>query len=179
MSNRGVKVVHNPSANAFLGDGIAPVRQMLELSIPVCLGTDGGCTNNRQSIFEEMRMAALMAKAASADASVLGAEETLLMGTARGGEALGLPLGRIAADHAADLVVVDLEALSLQPAKTAPKQIVYSMQPDAIKRVIVGGETIAQNGRLTKVDEREIVAKVGEVTAGWEPVSRDAFARHP
>jgi 5-methylthioadenosine/S-adenosylhomocysteine deaminase len=179
MSDRGVKVVHNPSANAFLGDGIAPVRQMLERSIPVCLGTDGGCTNSRQSIFEEMRMTALMAKASSGDASVLGAEETLLMGTARGGEALGLPIGRIAADHAADLVVVDLNALSLQPAKTASKQIVYSMQPDAIKRVVVGGETIAEGGRLTKVDEREVVAKVREVTAGWEPASRDAFARHP
>jgi 5-methylthioadenosine/S-adenosylhomocysteine deaminase len=126
-----------------------------------------------------MRMAALMAKASSQDASVLGAEETLLMGTARGGEALGLPLGRIAPDYAADLVVVDLGALSLQPAKTASKQVVYSMQPDAIRRVVVGGETIAEDGRLTRVDEREVVAKVREVTAGWEPVTRDAFARHP
>ncbi|HEV8419753.1 MAG TPA: amidohydrolase family protein, partial [Actinomycetota bacterium] len=135
--------------------------------------------NSRQSIFEEMRMAALMAKASSGDASVLGAEETLLMGTARGGEALGLPIGRIAADYAADLVVVDLRALSLQPGKTASKQVVYSMQPDAIKRVIVGGETVAEDGHLTRVDEKEIVAKVREVTAGWERVSRDAFARHP
>jgi 5-methylthioadenosine/S-adenosylhomocysteine deaminase len=179
MRDRGVKVVHNPSANAFLGDGIAPVRQMLELGVPVCLGTDGGCTNSRQSIFEEMRMAALMAKASSGDASVLGAEETLLMGTARGGEALGLPIGRIAADYAADLVVVDLTRMSLQPARTASKQVVYSMQPDAIRKVIVGGETIAEDGRLTRVDEKEIVAKVREVTAGWEPASRDAFARHP
>ena len=179
MSDRGVKVVHNPSANAFLGDGIAPIRQMLELSIPVCLGTDGGCTNSRQSIFEEMRMAALMAKASSGDASVLGAEETLLMGTARGGEALGLPIGRIAADYAADLVAVDLRALSLQPAKTASKQIVYAMQPEAITTVMVGGETIVEKGRLTKVDEKEIVAKVRQVTSGWEPVTREALARHP
>src|SRR5207247_7119210 len=91
MRERGVKVVHNPSANAFLGDGIAPVRQILEHGIPVCLGTDGGCTNSRQSIFEEMRMAALMAKARAADASAIGAEETFMMGTARGGEAIGLP----------------------------------------------------------------------------------------
>jgi 5-methylthioadenosine/S-adenosylhomocysteine deaminase len=179
MSDRGVKVVHNPSANAFLGDGIAPIRQMLELSIPVCLGTDGGCTNSRQSVFEEMRMAALMAKVSAGDGSVLGADETLLMGTARGGEALGLPIGRIAADYAADLVVVDLRALSLQPTRTASKQIVYAMQPEAIRKVIVGGETIAENGRLAKVDEKEIVAKVREVTARWEPASREAFARHP
>jgi 5-methylthioadenosine/S-adenosylhomocysteine deaminase len=177
MRDRGVKVVHNPSANAFLGDGIAPVRQMLERGIPVCLGTDGGCTNSRQSVFEEMRMAALMAKARDAEASALGADETFLMGTARGGDVLGLPVGRISADHAADLVVVDLQALSLQPAQTSPKQIVYAMQPDAIKRVIVGGEPIAQDGRLTRVDEREIVAKVRQITSGWEPATRDALSR--
>ncbi len=171
MRDRGAKVVHNPSANAFLGDGIAPVRSMLSRGIPVCLGTDGGCTNSRQSVFEEMRMAALVAKASSADATALGAEQTLLMGTARGGEILGLPVGRIAADHAADLVVVDLEALSLQPSQTAPKQIVYSMQPEAIRRVVVGGEVVVQDGRLTRVDEREIVAKVREVAAGFEPVA--------
>jgi 5-methylthioadenosine/S-adenosylhomocysteine deaminase len=172
-------VVHNPSANAFLGDGVAPVRQMLEHAIPVALGTDGGCTNSRQSIFEEMRMAALLAKAVAADASVLGAEETFLMGTTRGGEVLRLPLGRIAADHAADLVVLDLESLSLQPARTAAQQIVYAMQPEAISRVIVGGETIVERGSLTRVDEREIVREVRAVTAGWEPAGRDALSRSP
>src|SRR6266571_2810446 len=167
MKERGVTVVHNPSANAFLGDGIAPVRDMLERGIPVCLGTDGGCTNSRQSIFEEMRMAALLAKARAADGSVLGAEETFLMGTTRGGQALGLPVGRIAADHAADFVVVALDRLSLQPTSTAPQQIVYSMQPDAIERVIVAGETIVDHGHLTRVDEAEIVRRVARVTAGW------------
>src|SRR6266545_3707890 len=96
----------------------------------------------------------------------------------RGGEILGgLPLGRIAADYAADLVVVDLEALSMQPAVTAAKQVVYSMQPEAIRRVIVGGETIMENGRLTRVDEREIAAKARQLTATWEPVSRNEVAR--
>jgi 5-methylthioadenosine/S-adenosylhomocysteine deaminase len=179
MRDRGVRVVHNPCANAFLGDGIAPVRQMLERNIPVCLGTDGGCTNSRQSVFEEMRMAALLAKAVASDGSALGAEETLLMGTARGAEALGLPVGRIAADHAADLVVIDLAALSVQPAKTASQQIVYSMQPEAIARVIVNGEVVVEGGRLTRVDEHEIAAKVQELTAGWQPAERDAFARRP
>jgi 5-methylthioadenosine/S-adenosylhomocysteine deaminase len=167
MADRGVRVVHNPSANAFLGDGIAPLRDMLGRQIPVALGTDGGCTNNRQSVFEEMRMAALLAKATQTDAGAVSASDVLLAGTARGGEALGLPVGRIAPDHAADLVVIDLDALSVQPATTAQKQIVYAMQPDAIRRVIVGGETIVEDGRLTQVDEREIAAKVAEVTKGW------------
>ena len=169
MADRGVRVVHNPSANAFLGDGIAPFREMLTRAIPVALGTDGGCTNSRQSVFEEMRMAALLAKATHMDGSAVSAQDVLIAGTARGGEVLGLPVGRIAPDHAADLVVVDLDALSVQPSATAEKQIVHAMQPDAIRRVIVGGETIVEDGRLTRVDQREIVAKVAETTKGWEP----------
>jgi 5-methylthioadenosine/S-adenosylhomocysteine deaminase len=179
MRDRGVKVVHNPSANAFLGDGVAPLREMLVRGIPVGLGTDGGCTNSRQSIFEEMRMAALLAKASAEDASVLRAEQAFLMGTARGGEILGMPVGRIAPDHAADLVVVDLDALSVQPSRTAFKQIVYAMQPEAILRVIVGGEVVVEQGRLVRADEREIAARVREVTKDWEPATVDAVARHP
>jgi 5-methylthioadenosine/S-adenosylhomocysteine deaminase len=167
ISERGARIVHNPGANAFLGDGIAPFRRMLERNIAVCLGTDGGCTNSRQSVFDDMRTAALLAKAIDADASVLRAEDVLIAGTARGGDVLGLPVGRIAADHAADLVVLDLDALSLQPRVTAEKQIVYAMQPDAIARVLVGGETIVERGRLTRVDEAELVARVNAITDGW------------
>ena len=66
IAERGARIVHNPSANAFLGDGIAPLREMLARSIPVALGTDGGCTNSRQSVFAEMRRAALFSKAGGA-----------------------------------------------------------------------------------------------------------------
>jgi 5-methylthioadenosine/S-adenosylhomocysteine deaminase len=113
-------------------------------------------------------MAALMAKAVNADAEAVRAIDVLLAGTARGGQVLGLPIGRIAPDHAADLVVVDLGDLSLQPASTAEWQVVYAMQPTGIKRVIVGGETIVEDGQLTRTDRRDIVARVGEVTKGWE-----------
>ncbi len=101
------------------------------------------------------------------DAEAIRAEDVLLAGTARGGEILGLPVGRIAADHSADLVVLDLAAPSLQPKATAEKQVVYAMQPDAIRRVIVGGEAIVEDGRLTRTDQTEIAARVAEVTRDW------------
>jgi 5-methylthioadenosine/S-adenosylhomocysteine deaminase len=167
IAERGASVIHNPSANAFLGDGIAPLRKMLERGIPVALGTDGGCTNSRQSVFEEMRMAALLAKAAGADAEAVRGEQVLLAGTRTGGEVLGLPVGRIAPDHAADLVVLDLDSLSLQPSATAEHQVVYAMQPDAILRVLVAGETIVEEGRLARVDEDEIRDRVANLTREW------------
>jgi 5-methylthioadenosine/S-adenosylhomocysteine deaminase len=169
IAERGSRIVHNPGANSFLGDGIAPLREMLARDIPVALGTDGGCTNSRQSVFEEMRMAALLAKAIDANGEALTAEDVLIAGTRRGGEVLGLPVGRIAPDHAADLVVLDLSSLSLLPAATAPKQVVYAMQPEAIARVYVAGEVVAERGVPTGIDPAELRVKVAEVTKGWEP----------
>jgi 5-methylthioadenosine/S-adenosylhomocysteine deaminase len=167
IAERGAKIVHNPGANSFLGDGIAPLREMLARGIPVALGTDGGCTNSRQSVFEEMRMAALLAKAIDANGEALTAEDVLMAGTTRGGEVLGLPVGRIAPDHAADLVVLDLASLSMLPAATAPKQVVYAMQPEAIARVYVAGEVVAEHGRPTGIDLAELRAKIAEVTKDW------------
>ena len=66
-------VVHCPGANAFLGDGIARIPEMLGRGIRVALGPDGGCANNRQSVFDEMRMATLVAKARLTDGSALDA----------------------------------------------------------------------------------------------------------
>src|SRR6266542_2216978 len=177
IAERGARIVHNPGANSFLGDGIAPVREMLSRGIPVALGTDGGCTNSRQSVFEEMRMAALLAKAVDANAEAISAEDVLIAGTSRGGEILGLPVGRIAADHAADLVVLDLESLSLQPAATAPKQVVYAMQPEAIARVVVGGEVVAERGSPTRIDVADLRTRIAEVTKGWEPPGRGPLGR--
>jgi 5-methylthioadenosine/S-adenosylhomocysteine deaminase len=169
IAARGARIVHNPGANSFLGDGIAPLREMLARGIPVALGTDGGCTNSRQSVFEEMRMAALLAKAVDANGEAMRAEDVLIAGTARGGDVLGLPVGRIAPDHAADLVVLDLSALSLQPAATAPKQVIYAMQPEAIARVYVGGEVVAEHGSPTGVDVDELRARITTVTRNWKP----------
>ena len=113
----------------------------------------------------------IWAKAVDANAEALSAEDVLIAGTARGGEVLGQPVGRIAPDHAADLVVLDLQSLSLLPAATAPKQVVYAMQPEAIARVYVGGEVVAERGVPTGVDVPALRAKVAEVTKGWEPLA--------
>ncbi|MGH2820932.1 MAG: amidohydrolase family protein, partial [Actinomycetota bacterium] len=55
LAEAGAGVVHCPGANAFLGDGMARVPEMLARGMRVALGPDGGCANNRQSVFDEMR----------------------------------------------------------------------------------------------------------------------------
>jgi 5-methylthioadenosine/S-adenosylhomocysteine deaminase len=167
LADAGAGVVSCPGANAFLGDGIARVPEMLARGIRVALGPDGGCANNRQSVFDEMRGASLMAKARLADGSALDAPTAFRLGTSAGADLLDVPAGEIAPGRLADLVALDLEDLSLYPLETLDRQIVHSMQATAIARVMVGGEVVVDRRRLTKVANEEVAALVTEVTNGW------------
>lgn len=171
LAAAGSSVVHNPSTNAFLGGGIAPVVRMRELGIPIALGTDAGGANSRQSLFEEMRMAALLAKATARDGSVFTARDALLLGTAAGGKALRMPVGRISAGYKADLVELDLSALSLRPRRTVTQNIIYSMLPEAIARVTIGGRVVVENGVVLTVDAAEIASRVDTLTSSWTPLT--------
>jgi 5-methylthioadenosine/S-adenosylhomocysteine deaminase len=167
LASAGVGVVHCPGANAFLGDGVARVPEMLERGIRVGLGPDGGCANNRQSVFDEMRQATLMAKARLLNGAALDAPTAFALGTSAGGELLGLQVGRIEPGFLADLVGLDLADLSLQPLATVERQVVASMQPTAIAKVIVGGRLVAEGSRPVLVESERIRALVSEVTGAW------------
>ena len=167
LAEARVGVVHCPGANAFLGDGIALVPEMLSRGVRVALGPDGGCANNRQSVFDEMRMATLVAKARLLDGGALDAATAIGMGTRAGAELLSVQAGAIEKGNFADLVAVDLDDLSLQPLGTLDRQVVHSMQQTAVARVMVGGEVVAQNGRTTKIATEDIVGRVNEAASGW------------
>src|SRR5262249_35455435 len=62
MGERGASLAYCPSSNMILGDGITRITELQAAGVRIGLGRDGGCTNNRLSVFEEMRMAALLQK---------------------------------------------------------------------------------------------------------------------
>ena len=167
LADSGAGVVHCPGANAFLGDGIARLPEMLSRGIRVALGPDGGCANNRQSVFDEMRTASFLAKARLADGGVLDAHTAFRLGTAGGADLLRLPVGRIEAGCAADLVALDLDDLSFQPPQNLERHIVNSMQSTAITKVMVAGDVVVDSGRLLRVESAAIQAAVAEVTKSW------------
>jgi 5-methylthioadenosine/S-adenosylhomocysteine deaminase len=167
LAERDVGVVHCPGANAFLGDGVAQLPEMLTRGIRVGLGPDGGCANNRQSVFDEMRMASLIAKARLCDGGALDARTAFALGTTGGADLLGVNAGTIAPGKLEDLVALDLGDLSLQPLRTLERQVVNSMIPTAIDRVMVGGETVVERGCLARMDHAEIRARIQEATGEW------------
>src|SRR5436309_4042345 len=135
MADRGAGLAYCPSSNMILGDGITRITEMKDLGILIGLGTDGGCTNNRLSVFEEMRMAALLQKVRHLDGTRLPAEDAFTMGTMGGAALLGIDAGDIAPGRAADLVAVDLAHPSMLPPTSLLKNVVYAMAPQAITDV--------------------------------------------
>ena len=167
MGARGAAVAYCPSSNMFLGDGITRLPELLRAGVRVGLGTDGGCTNNRLSVFEEMRMASLLARVRLLDGSALDATTAFALGTASAASILGLEAGRIAPGMLADLVAVDLAHPSLHPPTDLSRSVVYAMSPQAVTDVWVHGERVVANGRLTRASQETIVAAVDAVTRGF------------
>jgi len=73
LLHAGAGVAHNPSSNLKLASGFAPVQKMLEVGLNVGIGTDGAASNNDLDMFEEIRLAAFIAKAISNDPTVVPA----------------------------------------------------------------------------------------------------------
>ncbi|MBI3016545.1 MAG: amidohydrolase family protein, partial [Deltaproteobacteria bacterium] len=167
MASRSVKLSYNPSSNMFLGDGVTPIKKMLDQGIMIALGTDGACSNNKTSVFEEMRMAALLQKVHSLDSSVISAEQAFQMGTENGGKVLGLPIGKLETGYRADFVTVNLDNLEFYPLQNLHKNIVYSFSPTTLDEVYVRGKKIFSKGKLLTVSEEEIIERVHKLTKHW------------
>lgn len=158
LATTGAGVAHNPVSNAKLASGIAPVPALRRRGVPVGLGTDSTVSNNCLSIFQEMKFAVLLPRAAGLDGHAMTAYDALSMATHEGARVLGWEseIGSLAPGKAADLVILDLEhPLGLTPERVI-SDLVYAAGPQHVRAVMVAGEIIFEAGQFTKVDESEI-----------------------
>jgi 5-methylthioadenosine/S-adenosylhomocysteine deaminase len=167
MGARGAALAYCPSSNMFLGDGITRLPELLAAGVRIGLGTDGGCTNNRLSVFEEMRMASLLQRVRLLDGTALSAPAAFALGTASGAALLGVEAGVIAPGRLADLVAIDLAEPSLHPRSDLLRSVVYAMSDRAVTDVWVHGRRVVQAGRLATMAQDELLARVRELTRGW------------
>jgi len=120
LARHGASIAHCPSSNLKLASGLAPVAAMLARGINIGIGTDGAASNNRLDLFQEMRTAALLAKAVGNDAQAMPAHQALAAATLHGARALGLEasIGSLAPGKLADLCAVAFDEPELAPATT-------------------------------------------------------------
>ncbi|MEZ4402732.1 MAG: amidohydrolase family protein [Kofleriaceae bacterium] len=168
LAERGGRLAYCPGSNMFLGDGITDVVELAARGVPIGLGTDGGCSNNRVSVFDEMRACALLQKVARTDGQAISAEQVWAMGTVGGAQLLDLPVGDLAPGLRCDLVTVDLDDPSLWPEGPLAKNLVYALSPRAITDVVVDGRLVVERGRLTQVSLADIRERVSALTHDWQ-----------
>jgi 5-methylthioadenosine/S-adenosylhomocysteine deaminase len=159
LKETGASVSHNPVSNMMLGDGVAPVIEMLGEGVNVALGTDGAASNHSQDLFDTMKSASLLQKVHHQDAGAIKPHDVLRMATVGGAKALGLDAicGSIEVGKKADLILVNLNTLHNQPINDVASQIVHCAKACDVQTVLVGGELLMHNRHLTRHDEDQLL----------------------
>jgi 5-methylthioadenosine/S-adenosylhomocysteine deaminase len=169
MQKYDVSVAHCPSANLKLASGIAPIAHMLSLGINVAIGTDGPASNNDLDMFEEMRLAALIAKVNPADPTALPAKTALTMATRNGARALRMEdkIGSLEVGKLADVIVVDSHPLHNVPhydvnPDAVYSQLVYATKASDVRHTMVHGRFLMRDRALLTVDEQALRVKAAD-----------------
>lgn len=160
LAEHGCHVAHCPSSNLKLASGIAPVARLVARGVNIGLGTDGAASNNRLDVLAEMRLAALLAKGTSGDATALPAHTALAMATINAARALGLDdrIGTLARGKLADMTAVNLSSPELAPCYDPLSHLVYAAGREHVSHVWVGGELLVADGNLARIDARDLAA---------------------
>ncbi|MCI2106193.1 MAG: amidohydrolase [Intestinimonas sp.] len=162
MAEKGVSAVHNPASNLKLGSGVAPVVEMRQAGVNVCLGTDGVSSNNSHDLFEDMKLAALLQAGTRCDPLALSAWDALEMATVDGARALGRNTGRIEAGRDADLILLDASAPNLIPCHNAASNLVYAAHGSNVTMNMARGQVIYKNGEFFTIDLERVKREVAE-----------------
>jgi 5-methylthioadenosine/S-adenosylhomocysteine deaminase len=153
-------VAHCPTSNLKLASGIAQVGEMLDIGLHVGVGTDGPASNNDLDMFEEMRLAALLAKTKSNDPTVLPARQALMLATIGGAQALhmGHITGSLEVGKRADLAIVNMAGVHNRPhfannPDAIYSRLIYAAKAGDVQHVLCNGRWLLRDQQLVTVDE--------------------------
>ncbi len=152
-----VGIAHNPGSNLKLGNGIAPLKKLVDKNALVGLGTDGAASNNNLDMFEEIRLAGLLQKGVHEDPTFITATEALALATRGGAQAIKKDnIGILKEGYKADLAIVDFNQPHLQPHNNAIANLVYSACASDVDTVIVNGKVLYDQGKFLTLDVENI-----------------------
>ena len=154
------RVLHCPQSNLKLGSGIAPIPLMLAHKVNISLGTDGAASNNNLDMFEEMRLAALLHKGVTMNATEVSAHQALCMATANGAAALGIKAGVLEPGYLADIVRLDTHSPAMIPLNNPVSAVVYGASAGDVRMTMINGRVLYENGEFYTLDIDRVEAEV-------------------
>jgi len=166
LADSNVSVAHCPISNMKLGSGIAPIEKMLEKDLTVGLGTDGPASNDTLDLWEEVKIAALLARVNNLDATLITPSEALGMATRKSANAIGLNrVGSLEVGWEADMIRIDTEYSTFTPSTDVNEtlaHLVWSGSNRSVTDVWVAGSKVLSEGDLVTIDEERALGEVKE-----------------
>jgi 5-methylthioadenosine/S-adenosylhomocysteine deaminase len=164
LAKRKPTLVCAPSSSIHNGYGnitVGKLPELMALGVNVSLGSDHACSGSVDMV-QEMRYCACGYKEARINPRIMPPEHALEMATINGAKGAGLAdrIGSIEVGKDADMVLFDATVSEWQPLFNPVSNLVYSATGNTTKHVFVAGEQVVRDGRLTKVDQDEIMREV-------------------
>jgi len=166
LADSNVSVAHCPVSNMKLGSGIAPIGKMLEKGITIGLGTDGPASNDTLDLWEEVKIAALLARVNNLDATLITPTEALGMATRKSANAIGLNrVGSLEVGWEADMIRIDTDCSTFTPSTDLNEtlaHLVWSGSSRSVTDVWIAGSKVLSEGDLVTIDEERALREVKE-----------------
>lgn len=161
LARHGTGVAHCPGSNSKLASGIARLVDLRAAGIAVGLGTDGPASHDDLDLWDDIRLAARLARLSTGDAAALTAAQALLLATRGGAAAIGRDdLGTLRPGGWADLVHIGADDPAFAAGLDVPDgqllaNLVWAAGARAVRDVWVAGERVLHSGTPTRVDPAE------------------------
>ena len=151
--------IHNGYGNIVVGK----LPELMALGVNVSLGSDHACSGSVDMV-QETRYCACGYKEARINPRVMPPETAVEMATINGAKGAGLAdrIGSIEAGKEADFVMFDATVSEWQPLYNPVSNLVYSATGNTVKHVFIAGDQVVRDGRLTQVDQDQIMKEVNK-----------------
>jgi cytosine/adenosine deaminase-related metal-dependent hydrolase len=157
-----------PPAMARAGIGRSPIKEMIDLGIPLSLSVDSTAGCDTADMFAVMRIAVLIERAHHESVLAYTPETALRHATIGGAQALGIAdaTGTLTPGKRADVIVVRADGLNFTPLNAPEAQVALCGQPRNVEAVFIDGICRKRDGELVGQDVRAALDAAREAVAG-------------
>ena len=142
-----------------------PIRSFLDAGINTAIGCGNCSCGDAQNMFQSMKAFAGLSAVTNPEPGPPSAAETISHATRNGARALALgnQLGSLKPGMKADITIIDLSSPQYVPLNSAARQTVFSEGGEGVETVIVNGNIVLSDRKVTGVNEKDLYEEVNSL----------------
>lgn len=165
LKDKGVTVATCPASNLKLGSGVCDIDKLLKNQVNVAVGTDSVSSNNNFNILKDIYLCATLPKGFFHKPDIVSEKDVLKMATVNGYRSQGrFDCGKISVGCRADLIVMDIDTVSMCPHTDVLNNLVYAANGADVVLTMVDGNVLYKDGEFLSIDIEKIKFEVEKRT---------------